>query len=249
MPKVFLKIVLLIVMALPLQGQRKDYFYLTIEPGLSIPAGQYAQKDFDMPAPRQKVNGLARPGYQFALSAGYRFNKSVGVVLMAAYSSNKRDENLFEEYALFTLAPGSTASASSDRWHIYRLMTGLSMRGTISADKKLFIEGKMMVGLCKTKEPGYEISTTTPGNPLPSFTYLKVEDQKLPASFCWQANTAVGYLLNEQLYLLFDLGYFDSKPIYKFSAIPFPGPGPAVQGRREFRLSSIGLSLGLGVKL
>lgn len=249
MLKVFLKIVLLIVIALPLQGQRKGYFYLTIEPGLSIPVGQYAQKDFDMPAPRQKVNGVAQPGYQFALNAGYRFNKSVGVLLMAAYSSNQRDENSFEEYAQSTLAPGSTASANSDRWHIYRAMTGLSVRSTISADKKLFVEGKLMIGLCKTKEPGYEISTTTPGNPLPSFTYLKVEKQKLPASFCWQANAGVGYWLNEQLYLLFDLGYFDAKPVYKFSNIPFPGPGPAIEGRREFRLSSIGLNLGLGVKL
>lgn len=249
MSKTFIKTILFIVMALPLQGQRKDYFYLAMEPGPSIPVGQYANKDFDMPAPRQKVNGLARSGYQFALTGGYRFNKTVGILFMAAYSSNKREENSLEEYTLSGLAPGSIASASSDRWHIYRAMTGLSVRSTISADKKLFVEGKLMIGLCKTKEPGYEISTTTPGNPLPSFTYLKVEKQKLPASLCWQANAGLGYWLNEQLYLLFDLGYFDAKPVYKFSAIPFPGPGPAVEGKREYRLSSIGLSLGLGVKL
>lgn len=237
------------VMALPLQGQRKNYFYLTIEPGLSIPVGQYAKKDFDMPVPRQKVNGLARPGYQFALTGGYRFNEYVGILFLAAYSSNKRDENSFSEYALSALPPGSAASARSDRWHLYRLMTGLSARSTNTGIRNLFIEGKLLIGVCKTKEPGYEISTATPGNPLPSFTYLKVEKQKIPASFCWQAHTAVGYWLNEDLFLLFDIGYFDTKPVYKFSTIAFPGPGTAVEGRREYRLSSIGLSLGLGVKL
>jgi len=81
-------------------------------------------------------------------------------------------------------------------------------------------------------------------------SYSKAKKWDIPSAFCWQVNMGLGYRTKNKVYFLFDVNYFNSKSIDKFTAQPFGQPlPPPVNATYEYNLNSIGINATIGIEL
>jgi hypothetical protein len=254
MIKTVLAILLLVLNSTYARSQQNKNFFITIDQGLSLPVGKFKSKDRNPEFEEFKeVNGLAKAGYQFGVSGGYQFNKTIGVIIQLGESLNKQDEESFEEGLRDNSNYNYEIKIKTNHWAIFKGLGGIVMHSDLGVKQQFFIEGKLLAGICKTKIPGYEITViaTDPGLFYPIYvSYSKAKKWDIPSAFCWQVNMGLGYRTKNKVYFLFDVNYFNSKSIDKFTYQPFGQPfPPPVNATYEYNLNSIGLNATIGVEL
>lgn len=255
MIKTVFAILLLVLNCSYARSQRNKHFFITLDQGLSLPVGKFKSKEYSPGMEEFKeVNGLAKAGYQFGVSAGYQFNKTFGVMIQLGESFNKQDEESFEEYFRDNFFNNYDYKAKSKHWAIFKGLGGIVMHSDLGVKKQFFIEGKLLGGICKTKVPGFEISGygIDPASGITTSFYGKMRKMDIPSAFCWQVSSGLGYRTKSKLYFLFDVNYFNSKSTSKFSYTPYIPPGPPlppVNATYEYNLNSIGINATIGVEL
>lgn len=117
-----------------------------------------------------------------------------------------------------------------------------------SAANKLSFRVKVLGGVCKTSIPGFKYAYSVPGNPTPAMGGVSFAKLALPWSFCYQLTAGLKYRLSQKIYLLFDGGYFGSKPVYEYSYNSnFPPTGSSLQVKKKITVSAFDVTAGAGI--
>jgi len=233
-------------------------FSVEISAGPAFPIGSFASQHtssggaFDS----GKQPGSAKIGVEGQISASYHFTRSFGLMLLAGAQLNKQDPaslngSIMSFYASdkYVRVVGKTGS-----WKIGKIMPGCFLLLPVSGSNKLFFEGKVLIGFCKTSVPKYSYTvyndslSAVLGNPY-AITAGTLGKTKLPITFCYQLSGELKYYLNERLALTAAVDYFAAQPVYKYTAYTDPlNPATSehVKVRKTYPLNSVNMSIGVG---
>lgn len=243
-----LLIVLLLIHTV-LQAQKKaPRFISELYGGPCIPVGQFADKAYSLGSSDKEPSGLATTGYAVNASVGYYVKKSIGIMLTGGISVNPQSVDPYEEYYKQVISSTSTVAVKANKWKAVKIMAGGFYSRPIGSSSKCLLVTKLAAGVCKTAVPAYSYSIYDQ-NGFQS-TSGAVDEIALPWAFCYQAGAGVQLSLNRMLHIVFDVGYFNSKPKKKLRYnSDFPSPGTIIDAERKYSLASVNTLLGIGVKL
>lgn len=249
MYKIFIGIIVFSSLFNDIYGQTKSSWYLSVDNGVVMPVGKFANKEYTVRTfPKSEVNGLALPGFQFNLSGGYHLTRGIAVHSQIGYAINRQSTNSYADFYSRNLATPYTVSVSAKSWKVFKAMLGVKAQQVIGK-KNFFIEERILAGISKTKEPGYQVETVSgPLSQLQVFQY-KESSKNLPLAFAWQLDIGLGYNLNNKIFLLVNMNYFDSRPQYKFIYYPPPISSQSpFDSKFVYRLSNVGITGSVGIR-
>jgi hypothetical protein len=231
-----------------LSQSANTHFFVEAAAGASIPVGKFADKTYSSDFFKSDPSGLAKTGLGVNVTGGYKINKRLSVLLLLGTSQNMQDKKAYENYLKQQYGNNITTSVTTNNWKVRKIMTGALITLPFSKQSKLFVQPKLLAGLCKIKIPDYSyIGFDQNGNLLPD--NLSRAENDPDGGFCLQAGAALKYALSKKIYLLLDANYFYSSPVLKYNYNPnFPNPGPAsAEGKRNYNVSSVNTFLGAGI--
>lgn len=221
----------------------KPKYFAEAAIGSSFPTGNFANKNYTSGF-RNNENGLAKIGIGLNLSVGYQLKKSYGTMLMFGYNQNKQDANSFDRYLKNTFGANTSTSVKTNNWQVFKIMGGGFFTTPFSPANKLLFKAKLLGGVCKTNIPGFKYFYSLFQGSAGSLFLAKVS---LPWSFCYQVNAGLKYQLAQKIYLVSDISYFGSNPVYKYLYNPNPNqPAYLLSAEKKISVSSVQLSAGAG---
>lgn len=250
MYKFFLPILVVVSQFTDIYGQPNSKWYLSIDKGVSIPIGQFANKNYtNLRYPKTDVNGLAQPGFQFNVSGGYFFNPQVALHSQIGYSFNRQSANSYRDFFGSSLMPPFNVSVDQKSWKVFKAMFGIKTRQSLSKSEGFFIEERLLAGISKTKEPGYSVGYVAGTLPQIQAGQFEQSAMNLPVAFAWQVGMGIGYNFNSRFFLLVDMNYFDSRPQYHFTYVPplYSSQSP-ISATSSYRLNSVGVTGSVGFR-
>ena len=219
--------------------------FAEISIGPSFPIGQFAEKEY--PGMNEKDQpGMAGMGLAANITLGYYLIENAGLLLTAGYNTYKQKPEGFEEYIKRTYYFNATdVDATTYNWKILKIMAG-GFLVTPLTEGKFNLITKLSAGICKTTVPKYSwLAYNGTGS---AFAGGSVEEDKLPATFCYQISLGLQCKLNERLHLLFDINSFNAKATQAAPGqIGTPVPGIPTIPDHKYKLGTVNALLGVGV--
>lgn len=175
----------------------KNYFFVEAAAGAAIPEGKFADKTYSSDFFKSDPSGLAKTGLGVSVTGGYQINKRLSVLLLLGVSQNMQDKKAYENYLKQQYGNNSTTSVTTSNWKVRKIMTGALITLPLSKQSKLFLQPKLLAGLCKIKIPEYRyIGFDQNGFPLPD--NLARSENDPDGAFCYQAGVALKYALSKK---------------------------------------------------
>ena len=216
-------------------------FYAELSVGPSFPIGKFANKDY-----MDSSAGFATLGVAANVSFGYQLNNKISVLFSIGGSQHAQDEEARELKGGPGMGGSVTTDVDAEKWKAIKLMLGARLSSPVSFPGKISFYTDISAGICKTAIPEYSGIVYVNNMLSGSFTYGEI---KLPWSFCYQIGAGLKYGLNEKIYLVGNLNYFDSAPVHHgMKNINPPNPaGPYAPFETKYHLSTINVSVGAGI--
>ena len=167
--------------------------------GLGIPLSDY------------RLGGYAALGTNFGIEGGYYFNKSIGIGLRVASTSNNFDTYYyFADFKrdLKSLGVDYTyLSAEAGKWSL--LNFGLGIYSTINISEKFKIETKGVFGLLSVKSPYIDVSVETD-----DFDMTLYQESSSVTSFQYNADIGFKYFISEEFSINIYGGLIGANPYF-----------------------------------
>jgi hypothetical protein len=215
------------------QDDRKGYVSWT--PGLSIPVGDFGNKDLD-----NDNAGLAKLGFSSALTFahtigdhpwGYAFSISI-----ASYALDV--EGLEKELEFVT---GGNWSVKSDKWNPVGFYAG-AFRATPLGDK-LFFDAKLLVGAVMVDFPTLNASTTGGS--------VKVVGKEFALGLGYIIGGAFRYNVSEKFALMFHVDYNGTSSM-KWDTQTLSQPAGSIgstSDEAENKISAVNIGIGIAYRV
>jgi hypothetical protein len=195
--KKILPLLCIALLSLSRSQAQKTYsrWSIGLSAGPSFPTGKFAHKNTG-----EVGSGYALTGVGAELTAGYRLNRTFGLVAIAGWQENKQriDQSL--------IVPGTgtlmVVPPPGHTWKIARLLTGVSYSYPFSTRSGPTLQIRVLGGLLKTSIPGVLNGFSITENP-----------PALPWTFCYQADAGLKWKLSPRFSLTTTAGYTGSSPV------------------------------------
>lgn len=176
-------------------------FYIGINGGLSIPLSDFSKSDVNNPS-----SGFAKIGYALEGNASIKLTPIISVGLMSFYNTNPTNMQPIMDY-LNTTYPAFVWSGSSNNWHMYGALAGLSFNYFMAP--KVSAEFKALGGWLGAKSPEFNVASTSAWN----LGYYKIQEKNVDA---WSYLLAVNikYDLSGNVSAFGNVEYLGSNPSF-----------------------------------
>lgn len=213
--------------------------YVSLGAGASIPFGEYASTDFD-----DEASGFARPGGNFNIAFGYRFNEYISLTGLLNGCVNRYDyvkvqEWLTEQYA--QALPDTRWVVESKSWGTGGLMGGIT--GSLPlVTNRFFLEARALGGFLYAYSPAVYITGEETGSD------DKVLDIEQSTAASWVLDLGAGFRYNRthRQYFILMADYEYAEPYFK--DVLATGTNIEMPRSDAFRqqMSTINVSIGIG---
>jgi len=207
--------------------------------GISIPTGEYANTDFD-----DEASGFARPGGNFNITFGYRFNEYISLTGMLNGSVNRYDYIKVQEWFTEQFAqalPDTRWVVESKSWGTGGLIAGPTASLPLVTNK-LFLEGRVLGGFLYAYSPAVYVTGKETGE---EDKELNIE-QSTALSWMLDAGAGFRYQRTRKQYFLLMADYVYAEPYFR--DVQTTGTNFEVLREDAFRqqITTINISIGIG---
>lgn len=221
-------------------------FSVQLKAGTAIPLGRFAHKSFSFAPGDTSGNALA--GFSADVLVKYQLTKTVGISLMIGESINKQDAAYLRNEVKKNYSDRTKINVKVNSWKVFKVMTGVYYSIPFSSGSPFELTPMVLVGICKTKIPGYsyEYRSPTLGEPSGSLYKVKLD---LPAAFCYNVSMALNYKLSKRFFLSADANYFGASPVMKYTYFAnWPDVSTLTPAKKHYSLSSLNFQIGAGIR-
>jgi hypothetical protein len=229
-----------LLLTIVLHAQNKQSKFLTeIAIGPSFPIGKFSSTDYKNDG---EIPGFAKTGMGTQLSFGYYLNKSVGVMLLAGYTTFARNKEAYKNNLEKEIPGMKVNNLELKSWQTVKLMAGGFWITPLTSENELVLRTKLNAGVAKTAIPESAWSGSGPGAGTSDGHGDKIS---LPWAFCYQVSVALEYKLNSNLYVLLDLSSFNTTAKHNGSFTD-PGSGTTYTFKSKYKMPTVNALLGVG---
>ena len=201
----------------------------SIAPGVAIPVGKFAGKDFE-----DSKAGFARPGPDAVLKLGYRISRYFGVTVEVAGTSNALDNSVYNNGMA---ASGSDLRIRGGQYSAYRVMAGPDFTYPIDKRGKWELTAQLLGGYLHILESHSYTYTTTGRIP------VSPQSDTFRPAFAFEGGAGVRYWTpGHAFYLLGGVNLLASS----YRATNYSDPPPHVFGKAP--LTTLDVDLGAGLR-
>lgn len=226
-----------IVFSTLVANAQKKSFNLSINGGISSPAGSFSKADY-----YDGSSGFAKTGYQLNLSGVYQFSKHWGAGVLIGYSQYGFKNSL-------SLAEGYKEDSGTDSTTLYK--KGSNSNFSVLVGPYYFIPVGKKVSISIRALGGY-VNTHLAGFQVFYEDYLDnsmTQKQASGGAFGFQVGAGVKYDVAKKVSLHFNVDYFSSKPNLDIAYDNFVvNSGRRLTSYNE-AISGINATVGIGFKL
>lgn len=208
MQKAIIQSIILIFFILPrLYSQNRGLpFQVSAAFGPAFPVGNFGKAGIDSLTKQSE----AKTGPALIVSFAYQIkNSHFGFGITGAWQQNSVNGNALAKAMATSYPPGTQVFASSNSWHIWKLLAGPLMNFPLTHTGKLSFECGVAAGVLKTTLPGLIFNYANINNAVFTFSNPKTR----LSSFCYQANAGIDYRLTRVISLNGNIIFSHADPV------------------------------------
>lgn len=210
----------------------KSFIGITLGP--SFPTGDFKSKD-----PANDKSGLANVGAFVDINYSYQFSKFVGITAALKGSINSVDISGSQ----MPSGAGGSMQVNATSWKTGAVLAGIYQTIPLSANEKLSLEFRELLGVQSTKSPEMNASIFIPG----FGNFNAMQSSANTTSFVYSLGGGFRYQLNEKIGLKLFADYSSSKA--KFDDIMISSGTETETVSNSQKINSVGLGIGLVIRL
>jgi Outer membrane protein beta-barrel domain len=191
--------------------------------GPSIPVSDFASTNY----PDNDGAGYAITGVNLNVNYDYMFERYIGITFDLFYGSHKLKNQIVEDYT-----GDYIPNVDISHYEYVGLLGGPVLTGTLSP--KANINFKLLGGIGRSRSPGMDWKGEI---------YVK---EDWATAFAWRINSDVRFTIADNLFLMFDVSYTQTRPEYGIIIGPHESQPENLQ--KEIHVSTINLNAGVGIR-
>lgn len=219
-------------------------FRAGISVGPAFPIGKFGSTSTDSGS---VGNGASKIGLAVQISLSYPIRHSqFAIILIAGWQENAINLGPAEK-SLIQAFPNSThIDMQSGVRNIWKFLAGPEWNIPVSADGRIRFRSALAAGILKTSLPWSSVAIDYGGM---GFQYGKIESFSLPAVFCYQIQSEIGYRLNARMELTGDINFSHATPKHQYDFyLDPPVNSMPVHYSASYPISSLNVLFGIAYK-